>query len=492
MTYFRFRTACLLGLGTLASLTMFVCARRGALAVSRLPHVEQASPLGVRRGISSRLTLRGSALSGNPSLVAPFRFAIEAPTPGNSGAATFNARITVDPLTALGIYPVRVVTDEGLSDPFPLAVGQLPQIQDKADNNNIDWKANETDWTAQRFALPTVIEGGLPEDSHDFFRFRGKKGQRIVADIQCARLGSVIDTDLWLASLDRKYQEGVHLLFGDPADTPLFAVLPNDADYLFGVMYALHRPIKGRRRVYRLTIGPLPAAAEVYPLGGRRGETIRVELRGGTLDGVMVVPVNLTPAPGESIVRLRVPTTLRGPDGVPLDVEALPALLVGDLPEVLEPADPDGPPPKLTPPMVFNGRIDPRNDEDQFTLNVTPGQRFRATVASFSLGSALYPKLKVRLAEGNELEVRLAPGIEPARPDVFAVPARDGVPGHVTRDPSIEFTVPEGQTEVTIAHKWSMDRPFFSTQFDVVLSRWVGACVPGHSRSREAQFLDRA
>ena len=50
MTYFRFSTACLLGLGTLASLTMFVCARRAPLAVSRLPHVDQASPLGVRRG----------------------------------------------------------------------------------------------------------------------------------------------------------------------------------------------------------------------------------------------------------------------------------------------------------------------------------------------------------------------------------------------------------------------------------------------------------
>ena len=152
------------------------------------------------------MTLRGSALSGNPRLVAPFRFAIETPTPGNSGAATFNAPDHGRPLTALGIYPVRVVTDEGLSDPFPLAVGQLPQIQEKEDNNNIDWKANEADWTAQRITLPTVIEGGLPEDNHDYFRFRGKKGQRIVADIQCARLGSVIDTDLWLASLDRKYQ----------------------------------------------------------------------------------------------------------------------------------------------------------------------------------------------------------------------------------------------------------------------------------------------
>ena len=236
----------------------------------------------------------------------------------------------------------------------------------------------------------------------------------------------------------------------------------------------------------------LPAAAEVYPLGGRRGETIRVELRGGTLDGVMVVPVTLAPAPGESIVRLRVPTTLRGPDGVPLDVEALPALLVGDLPEVLEPTDPDGPPPKVTPPMVFNGRIDPRNDEDHFTLDVTPGQRFRVTVASSSLGSALYPKLKVRLARGNELEVRLAPGIEPARPSVFTVPARDGVPGHVTHDPSVEFTVPEGQTEVTIALTGRWTDPSSPHTSRLLLSRWVGACVPGHGRSREAQFLDRA
>ena len=249
------------------------------LAVSRLPLVDEASPLGVRRGITSRLTLRGSALSGNPRLVAPFRFVIETPTPGNSVAAIFIARITVDPLTPLGIYPVRVVTDDGLSDPFPLAVGQLPQIEEKEDNNNINAQANEADWTAQRITLPTVIEGGLPEDNHnffrfrgkkdnrDFFRFRGKKGQRIVADIQCARLGSGIDTDLWLGSLDREYSQSVNPRFEDQADTPFFTLLPNDADYLFGVSYADHRPIKGGRRVYRLTIGPLPAAAEVYPLG---------------------------------------------------------------------------------------------------------------------------------------------------------------------------------------------------------------------------------
>src|SRR5262249_45520201 len=134
-----------------------------------------------------------------------------------------------------------------------------------------------------------------------------------------------------------------------------------------------------------------------------------------------------------------------GPDGVPLDVEALPPLLVGNLPEVLEPTDPGGPPPKVTPPLVFNGRIDPPGDEDRFTVVVTKGQRFRVNVASRGLGSALYaayhPGIKVRDARGNEL----------ATPSGSTVPARGGVPEHVSPDPSVEFTVPDGQTEVTIA-----------------------------------------
>ena len=150
---------------------------RRALAFSR-SSLSSSQPPGRTAGNHQGLTLRGSALSGNPRLVAPFRFVIETPTPGNSVAAIFIARITVHPLTPLGIYPVRVVTDDGLSDPFPLAVGQLPQIEEKEDNNNINAQANEADWTAQRITLPTVIEGGLPEDNHNFFRFRGKKDNR--------------------------------------------------------------------------------------------------------------------------------------------------------------------------------------------------------------------------------------------------------------------------------------------------------------------------
>ena len=228
--------------------------------------------------------------------------------------------------------------------------------------------------------------------------------------------------------------------------------------------------IKGGRPVYRLTIGALPAAAEVYPIGGRRGETVRVELRGGTLDDVMVVPVSLTPEPGESVVRLKVPTALRGPDGSPLDVEGLQPLIVSDLPELLEPAEADAPPPKATPPVVFNGRIDRtcRIDEypvpgappgdpgdlDRFTLAVTPGRRFRVLVAARALDSCVYPTLRVSDARGNELSTTPVFAAFVRRERLggggFVVPARGGLPEHVITDPAVEFTVPEGQTEVTL------------------------------------------
>jgi len=471
MTMIRecFRTVSLLGLTLLASVPTAGCASRELPVVSLLPRVDEVRPLGVRRGFAVELSLHGSALAGYPRLVAPFKFAVAPLKRGDWEFDRFKVRITVDPSTPLGIYPVRVLTDEGLSDPFPLAVGQLPQIQEKEDNGYIGG-FKESKWNAQRIVVPTVVEGALRNGGdYDWFRFRGEARQRVFAKIQGAGIGSGIDVDLDLLSLDRKF---THLdrPAGEMASPPLFATLPANDDFLFGVYHTTYRMIKGGRPVYRLTIGALPAAAEVYPLGGRRGETIRVELRGGTLDDVMVVPAFLMPESGESVVRLKAPTALRGPDGSPLDVEGLPPLIVGDLPEVLEPAESDAPPPKATPPVVFNGRIDRSiwideyrvpgappddpGDEDRFTLAVTPGRRFRVLAAARALGSALVPTLRVSDARGKELSTTplFAPFVPRERYGAggFVVPTRGGLPEHVTSDPAVEFTVPDGQTEVTL------------------------------------------
>ena len=61
-------------------------------------------------------------------------------------------------------------------------------------------------------------------------------------------------------------------------------MLPEDADYVVEISDSRYQG--AGRPVYRLVIGAVPMAEEVYPLGGRAGETVGLELRGGTLAGV--------------------------------------------------------------------------------------------------------------------------------------------------------------------------------------------------------------
>ena len=70
-------------------------------------------------------------------------------------------------------------TDDGISNPFLLAVGQLPQVAEKEDNSTFE--------NAQKIPdPPLVVEGQSAGNDVDFFRFHGKKGQAIVVDAQCA------------------------------------------------------------------------------------------------------------------------------------------------------------------------------------------------------------------------------------------------------------------------------------------------------------------
>ena len=137
---------------------------------------------------------------------------------------------------------------------------------------------------------------------------------------------------------------------------------------------------------------------------------------------------------------MRATTAIRGASGRLLDVEAVPPLVVDDLPEQLEPVSPDAPPLHAAAPVILNGRLNPP-DEDRFILDVTPRQRFQVGVASNDLGSPLVSELKVLDAGGNVLV---------ASSTAVVVPAREQVPEYLSYDPSTEFTVPMGQTQITL------------------------------------------
>ena len=95
-----------------------------------------------------------------------------------------------------------------------------------------------------------------------------------MVDAQCARIGSGIDPSIRLttAGANRGYVASADDSAGLVTDARLTAVLPADGDYVVELSDSRYQG--AGRPVYRLVIGGVPAADEVFPLGGRRGETV--------------------------------------------------------------------------------------------------------------------------------------------------------------------------------------------------------------------------
>src|SRR4029079_10228700 len=87
-------------------------------------------------------------------------------------------------------------------------------------------------------------------------------------------------------------------------DARLTATLPEDGDYVVELSDSRYQG--GGRPIYRLLVGAVPMAEEVYPLGGRRGGSQGFELRGGTIAGPYVTAARIDPGPAFTAGRLRV------------------------------------------------------------------------------------------------------------------------------------------------------------------------------------------
>ena len=268
----------------------------GTPACAAPPKVTNLSPLGVQRGVATEMTVGGANFAGSPRLIAPFRFLIEpAAASAKSDAANWRFKLTVAADVAVGIYPVRIQTDDGISSPFLLAVGQLPQVAEKEDNSSFELAQVLPD-------LPVVVEGQVAGNDVDYFRFRGKKGELIVVDAQCARIGSGIDPTIRLttAGANRGFIASADDTPGLQTDARLTAVLPTDGEYVVELSDSRYQG--AARPVFRAVIGAVPMAAEVYPLGGRTGETVGLEFRGGTLTGVKIAAAAMHPLLGTELV----------------------------------------------------------------------------------------------------------------------------------------------------------------------------------------------
>jgi hypothetical protein len=402
------------------------------------PQLKETSPLGLQKGVEADLTLSGSNLTGHPQLVAPFAFTPSAEALPGSDASNWKLKLTVAPETAIGVYPIRVRTDEGLSNPILFSIGQLPQVAEKEDNSAFE--------LAQVIPPLAVVEGKSADNDVDYFRFPGKKGQRILIDAQCARIGSGVDPSIRLTTASRTFIASADDSPGLVTDARLTAVLPEDTDYVIELSDSRYQG--GTNPVYRLVVGAVPMADEVYPIGGRSGETVGLELRGGTLNDRRIAAATLNPASDARSTPIRLTNQTLGvtsPGDPILDVESLPPLAASVLPELREPSDPNAAPVRAAAPVALNGRIDPAGDEDRFAVAVTPGQKYHIEVDAYDNGSALDGVLRVLGAKDAVLAT--------ADDTPIPLPTKQGQQKQTlsSPDPSVDFTVPSDLHELTLA-----------------------------------------
>jgi hypothetical protein len=197
------------------------------ITLGELPYITSIFPLGGPAGAQTTLELKGWNLS-----------------------LTSLTQTNTEP----GIYPVSVRKEDRVSNRIPFAVDTLPECLEKEPNNSIT--------AAQPVTLPIIVNGRIDQPGDwDVFRFEGRAGDTVVAEVYARRLDSPLDSVLKLTDA-----AGKQLAFNDDnedkgagldthyADSYITATLPADGAYFIHLGDAQHQG--GLEYAYRLRISP--------------------------------------------------------------------------------------------------------------------------------------------------------------------------------------------------------------------------------------------
>ena len=153
-----------------------------------------------------------------------------------------------------GVYPLSARKGDLVSNVLPFAVDALPEVLEKEPNN--------LPAAAQAVKLPVIVNGRIDRpDDGDVFRFEGRAGAVITAEIFARRLNSPLDSVLKLTdaagkqlALNDDHEDKGAGLTTQHADSYVRATLPADGTYYVHLGDAQHQG--GPECAYRLRIGP--------------------------------------------------------------------------------------------------------------------------------------------------------------------------------------------------------------------------------------------
>jgi hypothetical protein len=135
-------------------------------------------------------TVAGDSLSPNDP-AGTDDAALPAGDAGTARAIPAPARLEMEAGTDAGPGRLTLRNGKWISNPVAFAVDSLPECREQEPNN--------LPAAAQPVALPVIVNGRIdPPGDRDVFRFEGRTGDEVVAEIHARRLGSPLDSVLRL------------------------------------------------------------------------------------------------------------------------------------------------------------------------------------------------------------------------------------------------------------------------------------------------------
>lgn len=297
----------------------------------------------------------------------------------------------------LGEHPFRVRTKQGVTYQRTFWVNPFPTVIEEINNDTKKKRITEKNDTfeqPQLIKLNTVIHGIARKEDADYYRFSGKKGQQITAEIFGMRLGRII-FDPYLAILD---SDRFELATSDDTvltkrDPFISMTLPADGDYTILVRESSYQGSDGSN--YLLQVSESPRPTSVHPPAGKPGQKLELTFKGPT--GESKQTVSLPKKQGASPIFAEI-NGRKAPSPNPIFVTSLP---------IFNEQEPNngwnGLAEKRKPlPILYHGVLSEVGDTDWFCFTAKKGQNIRVQVHARSLRSPLDPVISIRNAKNKK------------------------------------------------------------------------------------------
>ncbi len=308
--------------------------------------------------------------------------------------------VSIDSNAAPGDRELRIETPLGLTNPMVFQVGQLPEVCELEPNDS-RIIPNAKLPKARPISLPVLLNGQIMPGDIDRFRFRAKRGQQLVMQVNARRLIPYLADAVpgWFqATLTLYDAKGNEVAFADDyrfdPDPVLFYKIPANGVYELEVRDSIHR---GREDfVYRIAVGEQPFITGMYPLGGRAGVTTVASITGWNLTRNQLF-LDTRPS-GERVRRTALRQGKWVTDSVTYAVGAMPECSETEPNAIVRNAQ------RISLPRTVNGRIAGTDDVDVFLFEGHAGDEVVAEVCARRLHSPLDSLLRLTDASGTVLD----------------------------------------------------------------------------------------